>query len=196
MSCAAELRLLLFLGKEVCHAAGLEPYWRVDRGLRYCAHLRKECITACILFCGEFEDRGRQHPGLSPASALDDAEILRLAEPQPSAAGKTTHAPEIGHRQSTPPARWRVEMPQGQWRSGFQSLDGDVTAHLPDDWQIEKLGNGKLPVMFKVGNDDFEKVVGFSGNQVEGDDLGHGEDSLFEGQSPVIGMAFDLDANE
>ncbi len=87
-------------------------------------------------------------------------------------------------------------MIERQRRTGFQGLDGDVAAHLPNDGKVQKLVDQELPVMVEIGHDDFEEVVGLARHEMTSNDLGHGEDSLLEAERPFVGVAVDLDADE
>ena len=51
-------------------------------------------------------------------------------------------------------------------------------------------------IVVEIGHDDFQEIVGLAGDHVTGDDFGKSHDGLLERGRPIVGMTFDLHADE
>ena len=83
-----------------------------------------------------------------------------------------------------------------QWCACLERLDRNVAADLTHNWQIEQFADQEALVIAEIGHDDFEEVIGLTGDEVARNDLRHLDDGFLERQRALVGVPVYLDAYE
>ena len=83
-----------------------------------------------------------------------------------------------------------------QRRRGLPGLDCDVAPDFAHDRQVQQPFDQKSLVPLKIGDDDFEQIVGFAGHHVTGKDFRHRAHRILKCQSAVVRMRLYLDCQK